>query len=105
VFTLTDENGAALDLTGGGVSVVFRLKLGSGAAVTRTKGVVGEYAYVTDGTDGGIQFLFSPTETAAMTAGTYAVELVWGDTAPNPDEKVVAAHGRLFLKAALTGTI
>ena len=105
IFTITDATGAVVDLTDSSLAVVLRIRLGTGAATTRTMGTVGEYAWVTDGTDGKVQFVFSPANTAALTAGTYSVELVYTDTDPNPDDKIIAAVGRLYIKAPLTGTI
>jgi hypothetical protein len=105
IFTFRDSTGAVIDLTDSSLSVVMRLKRASDTAITRTKGAAGETSYPASGTDGRLQFLFSPTDTAAMTAGDYRLEIVYGDTDPTPDNKVIAQTGTVTVYAPGTGTI
>lgn len=105
-FLIQDADEVALSLTGAGVDVTLRLYPRQGGTVTtRKKSVAGEYAYVTDGTDGQIQFLFSAAQTAALATGLYAVEVVYENTAPTPDAKIVKGHGWAQILAPLTGTL
>ena len=106
IFTVRDSTGTVVDLTGAGVTLVLRAKRPEDTSVTtRTMGTANEYSYPASGTDGRIQFLFSPTETAAMSTGVYRLELVYGDTAPAPDNKVICARGSLVIYAPTTAPI
>lgn len=103
-YQLQDAAGAALDLTVGTVGLVFRLKPeGAGAVITRTMGGAGESQFTTDGTDGDIVFLFSPTETLALTAGLYTIEVVYTDSASTT--KTLSARGPARVEAPKTGAI
>ena len=96
---------AVVDLTVSGVTLSYRLALNGSVVTTRTSGQSGEYSYATDGTDGDVTFLFAPATTAAFSAGTYTVELVYTGTAPTPDDKIVLARGTLVVAPPTTGTI
>lgn len=105
IATVRDSSGVVVDLTASGVSLVMRLRRGSDTVITRTMGVSGETTFPASGTDGRIQFLFSPTETLAMSVGSYHIDLVYGNTTPNPDNKVIAANGSLTIYAPVTAPI
>ncbi len=105
IVTVRDSTGTVVDLSDASVSLVLRLKRGIDTAVTRTMGTSNESSFPASGTDGRVQFLFSPTETLAMTAGEYRMELVYGDTDPTPDNKVVVARGVLTIYPTVTGAI
>lgn len=105
IVTVTDSDGDVVDLSDVTLSLAMRLKRGVDTTVTRTMGVAGETSFPASGTDGRIQFLFSPSDTAAMTVGDYRIELVYGDTDPTPDDKVIIGRGVLVVHSTATGTI
>ena len=105
IVTVRDSSGSVVDLTSSTVSLVMRLKRGSDTVITRTKGVSGETSYPASGTDGRVQFLFSPAQTAAMTVGLYQIQLVYQDTASDPDTKQIIGEGSLSLVEAATAPI
>lgn len=62
-FTL-EYNAAPLDLSAAGVTVQLRFRRrGDDTIVTRTTGQAGETSWVSDGTDGGVTFLFDASAT------------------------------------------
>ncbi len=105
VVTVRDSTGTIVDLSDVTITLVLRLKRGSDTVVTRTMGASNETSFPASGTDGRIQFLFSPTETLALTAGRYVIELVYGDTDSTPDTKRICGRGTLVVYAPVTGTI
>src|SRR5687767_9310811 len=87
-YKLQDAEGTALNLSLATVSVQLRLRNPvTGTSLTRTNGVSGEETLTNGGTDGLIQFFFSAVTTTTLPLGRFELELIFVDTAPNPDFK------------------
>jgi hypothetical protein len=69
-FRFTDRDGAVIDLTASGVDAWVDLKKsdGSGSTITRKISVSNQTAWVDDGTDGEVEFIFLAADIAALTA-------------------------------------
>lgn len=105
-YLLTDSADAVLDLSSATVDVTLRIRPRGGSTVTtKKKSVAGETSYVTDGTDGKIRFLFTAAEIAALAAGFYDLEIVYEDTSPTPDVKILHGRGIIEVMPAKTGTL
>lgn len=105
-FVLTDGENAALDLSLATAGAVLRVSpRGAALSFSRTKGVVGESSFPTDGKDGAIRFLVASSVTLALAIGYYEVEVIYTDSLTTPATKVVHARGLLKVKAPKTGAI
>lgn len=101
-YHLKDANGVALNLTLAGTVVTLRLKSEGGTLVTRSTSVGGETSWVTDGTDGKVQFNFALAGTLALELGRHEVEMVYVFGAPT---KVLQARGAWSVEDPVTGAI
>lgn len=91
VYTLT-SGGVPFDLSGAGVEVTLSLfPVGGGTPITRKLSGSSQAAFVTDGKDGRIQFIFTPAESLAISAGWYRVVVEYEKAADNI--KVTHARG------------
>lgn len=88
-FTAVDADGVGIDFTSSARTLLLRLTLtgASTPALTRTTGVSGEASWTTQ-TLGTGKFLFSTTVTAALTAGKYTAEVIYGDTGVTDKKRV-----------------
>ena len=106
IYQLQDSAAANLDLSSATVTVQLRIRSRAGTVTTRTKGVAGETSFPNGtGSDGKIQFLFEPAVTAALALGYYDLEIVYTDTGPTPDTKILHGRGSLEVQDPATGTI
>ncbi len=102
---LLKVGGVALDLTLATVITTLRIRLvgSSSGEVVRSTAIVGNTAWVTDGTDGQVKFLFDQAATLALAVGSYDLEITYVDTSLTPDIRRIHARGMLVVKASSTG--
>jgi len=107
IFTVQDSSRNALDLTTGTYQVWMWLRRQgvTTGQIEKSSADGDEYDWVSDGTDGQIQFLLSPTDTLAMTAGEWDVEIFWYDTSTTPDDQTCKGRGVWTVEAPATGTL
>ena len=107
IFVVQNSSRVAIDLTTGTYVTWLSIRpQGSTAAATTKSSATGaEYDWVSDGTDGQIQFLFSVANTLALTEGEYDVEIFWSDTSPTPDDQVPKGRGIWTVEDPSTTTL
>lgn len=86
-FRFIDRDGAAIDLTASGVDVWCEMAKDNGTAILRKKSNSGETAYVSDGTDGEIEFIFLAAALAGL-SGVYEVDVWYVKSATSVKRKV-----------------
>ena len=107
IFYIQDSSRNAIDLTTGTYRawLWMRPQNSSTGQIEKSTADGDEYDWVSDGTDGGVQFLLSPTETLAMTEGQYDVEVFWYDTSTTPDDQTCKGRGVWTVEDPSTGTL
>jgi hypothetical protein len=107
IFVVQNSSRVAIDLTTATYVTWLSIRpQGSTAAATEKSTADGdEYDWVTDGTDGQIQFLFSVADTLALTEGEYDVEIFWSDTSATPDDQVPKGRGIWTVEDPSTTTL
>lgn len=84
-ITYVDENGAALNLTLAGRRAVCRVEAPDGTVLHTLTTPGAGTSYVTDGTDGVVEFFLTLAQVAALTPGViYTVFFRWEDDNATP---------------------
>lgn len=107
IFVVQNSSRVALDLTTGTYLtwLSIRPQGSTAAATTKSSDTGAEYDWVSDGTDGQIQFLFSVANTLALTEGEYDVEIFWYDTSTDPDDQIPKGRGVWTVEDPSTTTL
>lgn len=94
-FTFTDRDGAAIDLTASGVDAWLDLKKsdGTGSTVTRKISGSNQTAWVDDGTDGRVEFIFLAADIASL-SGDYNFDVWFVKSASSVKRKVYEGRVR-----------
>ena len=100
-FKFRDRDGAALDLTVSGVDAWVDLKKadGTGSTVTRKISNSNETAWVDDGTDGEVEFIFLAAAIASLT-GDYNFDVWYVKSASSIKRKVYEGRVRFDAERA-----
>lgn len=102
-YLLQDAAGVALDLTLSQTVVTLRMLAEDGSTlVMRSTANVGESSWVTNGTDGKIQFNFAIAGTLALALGQHSVEIVYSQGGTT---KTLHARGTWRVEDPVTGAI
>lgn len=102
-LTFKDPDGAVEDLSLGVLTVSIRFSDSAGTLLTRTEGVGSEARFVTDGSDGMIEFLISQAESLAMAVGRGDMEVIYERSDTTPLTREVIARGLFVVEDPDTG--